>query len=505
MDERTTISDHVSVLNRIVSELEFIGVEIDDEDKALQLIWSLPTSYKHMQPILMYGKEIVIFTEVVAPTEEQARNPILENLRGLNLNLPPATRNPITPEMIVVNQEPIVGDNYIELDVKGGTSNLVPVVPWMDYASGKDCPFDYTVDFASLLWYLGDRRLDSDRICLNTMDLLLPLMSRAVLGCCFQHVDVATVHGSPLPQMPTRVGAKGPTTPKIIWDEYDDEDYNPIWDDELVKEKEEVFEDAEDNPFWVAQIQEEEQDVKAHEEVITPDAETSTGDPSSLTVPCTKRVEFLQPPIPLEALPGFRTYASSLVSLDSVLTSSNLPVSLAWSTPRKLRMDMFLGYNGLGPDQELSRANWVPPVLLLHGLFMAGDSWFLNSANQSLGFILADHGFDVWVGNVRGTRWSHGHVSLTEKDKDFWDWSWQELALYDLAEMTRYVYSITNSKVSIVGHSQGTIISLAALTQPNIVEMVEAAALLCPISYLDHITSTFVLRMVKMYLDEVFG
>ncbi|RAL38818.1 hypothetical protein DM860_015179 [Cuscuta australis] len=85
----------------------------------------------------------------------------------------------------------------------------------------------------------------------------------------------------------------------------------------------------------------------------------------------------------------------------------------------------------------------------------------------------------------------------------FLDWSWQELALYDLAEMTRYVYSITNSKVSIVGHSQGTIISLAALTQPNIVEMVEAAALLCPISYLDHMTSTFVLRMVKMYLDEV--
>ncbi|RAL48568.1 hypothetical protein DM860_018310 [Cuscuta australis] len=162
-----------------------------------------------------------------------------------------------------------------------------------------------------------------------------------------------------------------------------------------------------------------------------------------------------------------------------------------------------LGLQRVGSGSGIVNGELGPPVLLLHGLFMAGDSWFLNSANQSLGFILADHGFDVWVGNVRGTRWSHGHVFLTEKDKDFWDWSWQELALYDLAEMTRYVYSITNSKVSIVGHSQGTIISLAALTQPNIVEMVEAAALLCPISYLDHMTSTFVLRMVKMYLDEV--
>lgn len=47
----------------------------------------------------------------------------------------------------------------------------------------------------------------------------------------------------------------------------------------------------------------------------------------------------------------------------------------------------------------------------------AGDAWFLNSPEQSLGFILADEGFDVWVGNVRGTRWSHGHISLSEENK----------------------------------------------------------------------------------------
>ncbi|XP_016175522.1 triacylglycerol lipase 1 isoform X2 [Arachis ipaensis] len=95
-----------------------------------------------------------------------------------------------------------------------------------------------------------------------------------------------------------------------------------------------------------------------------------------------------------------------------------------------------------------------PPVLLLHGLFMAGDAWFLNTPEQSLGFILADQGFDVWVGNVRGTRWSHGHRSYSVKNKKFWDWSWQELALYDMAEMINYIYSVTNSKLFIVGHSQ---------------------------------------------------
>lgn len=45
--------------------------------------------------------------------------------------------------------------------------------------------------------------------------------------------------------------------------------------------------------------------------------------------------------------------------------------------------------------------------------------------------------------------------------------------------------------------------SFAAFTQPDIVNMVEAAALLCPISYLDHITAPFVLRIVHMRLDQV--
>lgn len=152
----------------------------------------------------------------------------------------------------------------------------------------------------------------------------------------------------------------------------------------------------------------------------------------------------------------------------------------------------------LGRDAERG-----PPVLLLHGLFMAGDAWFLNSPDQSLGFVLADHGFDVWVGNVRGTRWSHGHVSLPEKNKQFWDWSWQELALYDVAEIINYINSITNSKIFVVGHSQGTIISFAAFTQPEIVKKVAAAALLSPISYLDHVSAPLVLRMVKMHIDKM--
>ncbi|KAL5838412.1 hypothetical protein ACOSQ3_015581 [Xanthoceras sorbifolium] len=64
IEEGAKISDHLSVLNGIVSELESIGVEIEDEDKALKLILSLPSSYEHMKPILVYRKETLNFTEV---------------------------------------------------------------------------------------------------------------------------------------------------------------------------------------------------------------------------------------------------------------------------------------------------------------------------------------------------------------------------------------------------------------------------------------------------------
>ncbi|KAI3922399.1 hypothetical protein MKX01_006088 [Papaver californicum] len=151
---------------------------------------------------------------------------------------------------------------------------------------------------------------------------------------------------------------------------------------------------------------------------------------------------------------------------------------------------------------HIKSKSFGPPILLQHGLFMGGDSWFLNSKEQSLGYILADQGFDVWVGNVRGTHWSHGHVSLSVENKEYWDWSWQELALYDLAEMIEYVHAITNSKVLVVGHSQGTVMSLAAFTRSDIVDMVEGAALLCPISYLSHCTAPLVLDMVRMHLDK---
>ncbi|PON86199.1 Zinc finger, CCHC-type [Trema orientale] len=83
MNEGTKIFDHLSVLNSIVSKLEAIGVNIEDEDKALRFIWSLPPFYEHIKPILVYGKETVVFSEVTSKLLSEERR-----LMGGGSNVP---------------------------------------------------------------------------------------------------------------------------------------------------------------------------------------------------------------------------------------------------------------------------------------------------------------------------------------------------------------------------------------------------------------------------------
>ncbi|CAI0439938.1 unnamed protein product [Linum tenue] len=143
------------------------------------------------------------------------------------------------------------------------------------------------------------------------------------------------------------------------------------------------------------------------------------------------------------------------------------------------------------------------PVLLQHGVLMDGMTWLLLPPSQALAFVLADNGYDVWIANSRGTKYSRGHVSLTTDDKDYWNWSWDELVNYDLPATVDYVHNQTGEKLHYIGHSQGTLIALASLSKGLLMDKLRSATLLCPIAYLGQMNSFLARVGVDLFIAKV--
>ncbi|KYN38026.1 Lipase 1 [Trachymyrmex septentrionalis] len=110
-----------------------------------------------------------------------------------------------------------------------------------------------------------------------------------------------------------------------------------------------------------------------------------------------------------------------------------------------------------GQDEEETKSKIKTPILLVHGLGGSSADWVLMGPGKSLAYILADEGYDVWLGNNRGNVYSRNHTWLSPTDRDFWDFSYHELGIYDLPAMIDYILHTTGyEKIYYVGHSEGT-------------------------------------------------
>lgn len=145
------------------------------------------------------------------------------------------------------------------------------------------------------------------------------------------------------------------------------------------------------------------------------------------------------------------------------------------------------------------------PVLLQHGVLVDGMTWLVSSPEESLAYILADHGFDVWIANTRGTRWSRRHASLDPSSRSYWNWSWDDLVVNDMPAMVDYVCSYTRQKPHYVGHSMGTLVALAAFSEGRLVDKMKSAALLTPVAYLSHITTPIGILLARAFAGELIS
>eukprot|EP01132_Coremiostelium_polycephalum_P002495 gene2495-3087_t len=150
--------------------------------------------------------------------------------------------------------------------------------------------------------------------------------------------------------------------------------------------------------------------------------------------------------------------------------------------------------------------NGRPVVLLQHGVEDIGTTWVMQeNVYQSLGFILADAGFDVWINNVRGTTYSNSNTHLDPNLQPFWQFSFDEMAQYDVPTAINYILNVTGKDdLGYVGHSQGTTIAFIAFMDPVLASKINLFVALAPVVQVTHCKSEFLLALADFNIDVLF-
>lgn len=95
------------------------------------------------------------------------------------------------------------------------------------------------------------------------------------------------------------------------------------------------------------------------------------------------------------------------------------------------------------------------------------------------------------MGNARGNTYSKSHVSKSPTDKEFWNFSWHEIGIYDLPAIIDYALKTTKQeKLFYVGHSQGTTAYYVLMsTRPEYNDKVRLMVSLAPVAFMSNLKS----------------
>ncbi|XP_058794543.1 uncharacterized protein LOC131666151 [Phymastichus coffea] len=145
-----------------------------------------------------------------------------------------------------------------------------------------------------------------------------------------------------------------------------------------------------------------------------------------------------------------------------------------------------------------------PVVLLQHGLLSSSYDWVIAGPGRGFGFMLADAGYDVWMGNVRGNLHSREHKHMTTNQAEYWKFSWHELGTFDLRDMIDYIlYKTGQKKIYYAGHSQGTtMFFVMASEHPEYNDKIHAMFALAPVSYSSHMFSP-ICQVLSKFVNQL--
>uniref|UniRef100_A0A1L8DQ21 Lipase n=1 Tax=Nyssomyia neivai TaxID=330878 RepID=A0A1L8DQ21_9DIPT len=133
-------------------------------------------------------------------------------------------------------------------------------------------------------------------------------------------------------------------------------------------------------------------------------------------------------------------------------------------------------------------------VFLQHGLLCSSADWVVIGPRDGLAYLLADRGYDIWMGNARGNTWSRNHTHINPDRSAFWQFSWHEIGIHDIPAMIDYVTRTTGQqRMHYVGHSQGTTSMFIMLSErPEYNDRIKSAHALAPVAFMNNLRSPFI-------------
>lgn len=139
-------------------------------------------------------------------------------------------------------------------------------------------------------------------------------------------------------------------------------------------------------------------------------------------------------------------------------------------------------------------------VYLHHGLMMNSEVWVcITEKERCLPFMLVDQGYDVWLGNNRGNKYSKKSLKHGPTEIPFWNFSMDQFAFHDIPDTINYILSTTQQpSLSYIGFSQGTAQAFATLSiHPTLNEKVDVFVALAPAMAPPGLASGIVSSLVK--------
>ncbi|GAB7354503.1 hypothetical protein MBLNU459_g4972t1 [Dothideomycetes sp. NU459] len=174
-----------------------------------------------------------------------------------------------------------------------------------------------------------------------------------------------------------------------------------------------------------------------------------------------------------------------------------------------------LGLHRLGwrRGEEDQRVNGGPNSVqkkvayLHHGLMMNSEVWVcLTEKERCLPFVLVEQGYDVWLGNNRGNKYSKKNVHHSPTEPAFWNYSIDQFAFHDIPDSIDYILSTTGQpSLSYIGFSQGTAQAFATLSiHPNLNDKVDVFIALAPAMAPPGLASGIVSSFIKASPEVLF-